>query len=98
MAIDGTWNVTLHSPLGERTATLTLKAAGGALTGTMAAEGGTTEIYDGSVVADMVKWKVNIQNPMPLTLEFSGTVAGDKVSGNVETGAFGGFPFDGTRG
>jgi hypothetical protein len=34
---------------------------------------------------------------MPMTLEHSGTVDGDKISGNVKAGAFGSFPFSGTR-
>ena len=45
-----------------------------------------------------VSWKVSITNPMPLTLTFNGTVDGDKLSGTADTGMFGSFPFEGTRG
>jgi hypothetical protein len=34
---------------------------------------------------------------MPLTLDFNGTVEGDKLSGSVKAGAFGSFPFSGNR-
>jgi hypothetical protein len=34
---------------------------------------------------------------MPLTLDFAGTVDGDKLSGSVKAGAFGSFPFTGSR-
>jgi hypothetical protein len=34
---------------------------------------------------------------MPLTLDFTGTVDGDKLSGSVKAGSFGSFPFTGGR-
>lgn len=70
---------------------------GGTLTGTQGAEGNTAEIFDGSVSGDNVSWKVSITNPMPLTLEFTGTVAGDSISGEMGIGPMGSFPFTGAR-
>jgi hypothetical protein len=97
MAADGTWTITMQTPIGERTSTMTFKEEGATLTGTAAAEGNSTDIYEGSVVADMLKWKVNISNPMPLTLSFSGTISGDNISGEVDSGSFGSWPFSGAR-
>lgn len=97
MAVDGNWNLTMSTPMGERTATVSLKGAGGALTGTQAAEGDSTEIFDGTVNGDDLSWKVSITSPMPLTLEFNGKVAGDKISGDVGIGPMGSFPFTGTK-
>jgi len=34
---------------------------------------------------------------MPLTLDFTGAVDGDTLSGSVKAGSFGSFPFSGTR-
>ena len=34
---------------------------------------------------------------MPLTLEFTGKVAGDSISGDMGVGFMGSFPFTGTR-
>jgi hypothetical protein len=34
---------------------------------------------------------------MPMTLDFNGTVDGDKLTGTVKAGSFGSFPFTGTR-
>jgi len=98
MAVDGTWNIAIETPIGTRQATLNLAASGGALTGTQSADGNTGEITDGKVDGNNVSWKVAITNPMPMTLEFSGTVNGDKISGNANAGAFGALPFSGTRG
>ena len=97
MAVDGNWNLTMSTPMGERKATLSLTAAGGTLTGTQGAEGNSTEIFDGTVNGDNVAWKVSITNPMPLTLDFSGKVAGDSISGDMGIGPMGSFPFTGTR-
>lgn len=97
MAVDGTWNITMSTPMGERNAPLTLKNAGGALTGTMAADGQSTEIFDGTANGDDVAWKVSIVNPMPLTLAFTGKVSGDSISGEMGIGPMGSFPFTGTR-
>lgn len=97
MAVDGTWNLTMETPMGERRSKLTLKSSGGTLTGTQEAEGNTTEIFEGSVNGDDASWKVSITNPMPLTLTFNGSVSGDTISGQADTGMFGSFPFQGTR-
>jgi hypothetical protein len=97
MAVDGNWNLVMSTPMGERKATLNLKSAGGTLTGTQGADGNSTEIFDGTANGDDLTWKVSITNPMPLTLEFSGKVAGDSMSGEMGIGPMGSFSFTGTR-
>jgi len=97
MAADGNWNLTMSTPMGERKATLSLKSSGGTLTGTQGAEGNSTEIFDGTVSGDDVTWNISITNPMPLTLNFTGKVSGDSMSGEVGIGPMGSFPFTGTR-
>jgi hypothetical protein len=97
MAADGNRNLTMSTPMGERKATLSLKSSGGTLTGTQGAEGNSTEIFDGTVSGDDVAWNISITNPMPLTLNFTGKVSGDGMSGEVGIGPMGSFPFTGTR-
>jgi hypothetical protein len=97
MAVDGNWNLTMTTPMGERNATLNLKSSGGALTGTQGADGNSVEIFDGTVSGGDVAWKVSITNPMPLTLSFTGIVLGDSISGEMGIGPMGSFPFTGTR-
>jgi hypothetical protein len=97
MAVDGNWNITMSTPMGERKATLSLTSAGGALTGTQGADGNSGEIFDGTVNGDDVAWKISITNPMPLTLAFTGKVSGDSMSGEMGIGPMGSFPFTGTR-
>ena len=97
MSVDGNWNITMSTPLGERQATLALQSSGATLTGSQGAEGESTEIFDGTVNGGDVAWKVSITNPMPLTLSFTGSVSGNTISGSADTGMFGSFPFQGTR-
>ncbi len=97
MAVDGKWSITVNSPMGAQKADLDLKASGSALTGKQTSPQGSADITDGKADGDKVSWSVAITSPMPMTLEFSGTVSGNAISGSVKAGAFGSFPFSGTR-
>jgi hypothetical protein len=96
-AVDGTWKLVLTTPLGKRNTKLSLKVAGGKLSGRQSADGNSARIFDGEVNGDDVAWKVSITTPMPLTLKFRGTVAGNNISGEVDVGSMGNFPFRGER-
>jgi hypothetical protein len=99
MSADGTWKLSMQTPIGERKSTLALKSAGSAVTGKLTGEeGNSTDIFEGTVSGDRVSFKAAIKNPMPLTLEFSAAVTGDKMSGNVSASGVGSWPFSGTRG
>src|SRR3979411_790644 len=97
MAVDGDWDITMSTPMGERNALLSLKSAGGTLTGTQGADGNSGEIFDGTVDGDDVAWKLSITNPLPLTPAFTGKVAGDNMNGEMGIGVMGSFPFTATR-
>jgi hypothetical protein len=97
MSVDGTWDLTMQTPMGERQSSVTLATSGGGLTGTQTAEGESGEITDGTVSGNAVGWKVAITNPMPLTLEFSGNVTGDDMSGDMSITGFGSWPYTGKR-
>ena len=98
MAVDGKYEIVVNSPMGPQPSTLELKADGATLTGTQSAQGRSQPITDGKVDGNNVSWKTAITQPMPMTLEFSGVVDGDKMSGNVKAGSFGTFKFSGARG
>ena len=83
--------------MGQQKATITLATDGDTLTGTREGQQGTLELKDGAVDGDSVSWKADITNPMPITLEFSATVDGDSLSGDVKLGSFGNASFTGTR-
>ena len=87
--------MSLSTPAGDETLPYGRR---GTLTGSQMADGNTAEIFDGTVNGNQLSWKVSISDPMPLTLEFNGTVDGDEVSGSVTLGNFGSSSFAGTRG
>ena len=98
MSFDGTWNVTINSPMGAQQGTLTLATDGATLTGRMDGAQGGADLEDGAVDGNSATWKASLTSPMPLTLEFSAAVDGDSISGDVKLGAFGNATFEGTRG
>ena len=57
---------------------------------------GSQEV-SGKVDGDTLTWSASITSPMPMTLEFSATVSGDAMTGNVKLGAFGNAPLSGVR-
>lgn len=97
MSVNGIWNIVVNSPMGAQKSTLDLKAEGGTLTGTASGAQGAQEIAEGKSEGETVSWKISVTAPMPMTLEFTGAVAGDTLSGSVKAGAFGSFPFSGER-
>lgn len=98
MAVDGTWRLTVNTPMGAQESTLVLNNSGATPTGTQSA--GSSEgkpIDDLTINGDSVSWKSSITRPMAMTLEFSGTVEGDSMSGKVKLGMFGSQSFSGVR-
>ena len=97
MSADGTWNTTINSPMGAQNGTLTLQTSGATLTGKMSGAQGEIALTDGIVDGNKLTWKAAMTSPMAITLEFSATIDGDKISGNVNLGAFGTASLTGTR-
>ena len=98
MAVDGTWKLTLNTPMGAQESTLTVSSDGATPTATQSAGSGAPRpVDDVKINGDNVSWKASITKPMPMTLEFSGTVNGDSMSGSVKLGMFGSASFSGVR-
>jgi hypothetical protein len=97
MGADGTWNVTLNSPMGAQTMAMELKSAGAALTGSLQGPMGAMDITEGTVDGDNLTWKVSLTQPMEMTLEFTATVDGDEMKGESKMGTFGSAEFTGTK-
>ena len=98
MSVDGTWNLTVQSPMGEEKSVLTLTLDGERLSGTISGAEGTSDLKQAKLAGNVVSWNTGIASPMPLTLEFSGMVEGDAMAGQVKLGMFGNAPFTGARG
>jgi hypothetical protein len=97
MSADGTWKITVQTPMGNQSSTVELQSDGGALTGTQSGNGESGPIYDGSLDGDRATWKVDITRPLALTVTFEATISGDSISGTAEAGMFPPSPFRGSR-
>ncbi|WP_174297813.1 hypothetical protein [Sphingomonas bacterium] len=95
--VDGTWNCTVKSPLGDQRLTMTIATSGTSFSGQAGGAMGSMPI-EGSVAGDVLKWKLSITVPMPMTLDCEATVSGDSLAGEVGAGGFGSFALSGTRG
>ncbi|MEE9432607.1 MAG: hypothetical protein V3V15_00010 [Sphingorhabdus sp.] len=96
-AVDGEYDVTVKSPMGDQNSVLTITSDGDSFTGQMAGSLGSMDIEGGSVEGNTLKWKMDMTVPMPMTLDCTATVDGDAISGEVVAGAFGTMALSGTR-
>ena len=96
-AVDGDWDVTVKSPMGDQKSVLTINSDGGSFTGKMAGSRGSMDIASGSVDGNTISWKMDMTVPMPMTLDCTATVDGDSISGEVKAGAFGSMGLSGSR-
>ena len=95
-AADGTWKTTIKSPMGAQTGTLTITTSGDSFTGKMDTAQGSQDV-SGKVDGDTLTWTSQLTQPMPRSLEFTLTAAGDTLNGSVKAGSFGSFPVEGVR-
>jgi hypothetical protein len=96
-SVDGNWDVTVNSPMGQQNIKMALKAEGDALSGTLAGAMGSTEIKNGKTDGDSFSFEAQITEPFPINIEVEGKIDGDTVAGQVKTQGFGSFPMKGAR-
>jgi hypothetical protein len=98
MAIDGNWELTVDSLMGQQHMTLSVHSVDGTLVGTLTndVEKVTTEVFDGQVSGNDLTWKVKLTK-IKLTLTFTASVDGDVMTGKAKAGMFGSFNVAGKR-
>ena len=98
MSVEGTYNTTVKSPMGDQKGTLTVnRGDGDSWTGTMAGGLGSMDITNGTVSGNTLHWTMDMTVPMPMKLTCEATVDGDTLTGKVNAGAFGDMPLSGER-
>ena len=90
-------DIITNTPMGQQKGVLSIQADGSALVGTLSGAQGSIDIADGKADGNNLSWSAQIQQPMPMKLEFSATVDDDSISGSVKLGMFGSADFAGTR-
>jgi hypothetical protein len=81
-SVDGKWAGEVPGGRGAQQVTLTLKADGGKLTGSMAGgRGGEIPIEEGTIANGMLKFKTKqMGRGGEITLNWSGTLKGDEIA------------------
>src|SRR4029078_10175067 len=91
-SVAGSWELSVDSPQGANTSTLTLKQDGAKLTGELGSAMGSTPVT-GTFSAGSVAITANLDvQGTSLQLGISGKVAADTMTGSVKVGDFGEFP------
>jgi hypothetical protein len=97
MAVDGSYNITVHTRIGDQKRKVTFKTEGNVLNGTSEVPMVGVAAFTGKVNGNVVEWTENVNTPKGLLkVDFKGTADGDKISGQAVS-EFGPSPFDGTR-
>jgi imidazolonepropionase-like amidohydrolase len=89
-AMGGTWNVSVVTPQGANTSTMTITQTGSSFTGQMVSEIGTLQITDGAIDGKHVTWSTTANlGGRSVQITFEGDVDGTRMSGNASLGQLG---------
>jgi hypothetical protein len=94
--IEGKWNITIKTPMGDKTGVLDLRAEGASLTGSLSDAEHYAAITDGKVDGNKLSWSAKITRPMRMNIKFTATVEADRISGAAKH-LLGNATFTGTR-
>jgi hypothetical protein len=94
--VQGKWNITINTPMGERSGVLDLLVTGQTLTGTLSDAEHHVAISDGKIEGNRLSWQAKITKPMRLSFKFTAIVDEDRISGSARH-MLGTATFSGTR-
>jgi hypothetical protein len=96
-SVAGTWELTVESPMGSRTSDAVFTQSGETLGGKMVSQRGEAPLQ-GTIKGDNVAFNLTINaQGQDLTIDYSGKVTGDTMSGTVQFGSFGDGKWTGKR-
>ena len=94
--VQGKWNITIKTPVGDKSGVLELKIEGTRLTGSLSDAEHFAAISDGTVEGNRLSWSAKITKPMRMNFKFTATVEADRISGAAKH-LLGKATFTGTR-
>jgi hypothetical protein len=86
MSVEGTWDLSLSTPIGKIKAAIELLRADGVLTGAAHGAGEEVPLRDVTLEGDQLTWNQSITKPLRLNLAFAVTVDGDTLTGTSKAG------------
>lgn len=97
MSFDGTYKVTVKTPLGKQKGTLTILTAGDVFSGSLETSSGTSNFSGGSISGNELRWQAETKTPMgAFEVAYTATIEGDQISGMAAT-PMGSAPLEGVR-
>lgn len=85
MKIDGSYNLSLNTPVGTQDGSLTLKSDGTSLSGTLTNARGSSAFAGGTITGGAVEFDTKIPTPLGrLKAHVTGKVDGDHFSGDAK--------------
>lgn len=86
MSVEGTWNLSVSTPIGKIKAVVELRDQDGILTGVARGAGEEVPLVDLALDGDRLTWKQAVTKPLRLNLTFDVTVDGDTLQGTSKAG------------
>jgi hypothetical protein len=88
MPVDGTWKLTINTPVGKQHAALELSTKDGTLHGVARDQvhAEEVELVDLTLDGNRLTWAQSITRPLRLNLTFDMTVDGDVMTGTAKAG------------
>ncbi|WP_432113813.1 hypothetical protein [Streptomyces sp. S1] len=86
MSVEGTWNLSVSTPIGTMKAVVELRERDAVLTGVAHGTGEEVPLRDLALDGDRLTWKQSVTKPMRLNLAFDVTVDGDTLRGTSRAG------------
>ncbi|MFD3563014.1 hypothetical protein ACFWVU_25580 [Streptomyces sp. NPDC058686] len=86
MSVEGTWDLSVSTPIGKIKAVVELLRQDGVLTGVAHGTGEEVPLSDITLDGDRLTWKQTVTKPLRLNLAFAVTVSGDILTGTSKAG------------
>jgi hypothetical protein len=84
MTPEGKWNITIKTPMGEKTGVLDLLVDGSKLSGSLSDAEHFAAISEGKVDGNKLTWSAKITKPMRMTFKFTATVDANEIEGSAK--------------
>jgi hypothetical protein len=93
----GSWNVTIHTPIGKMEVVFDITEHEGVIEGVARSDAESVDFVDAVADGNRLKWTQHVTTPMRLTLKFEVDVEGDTMTGTSKAGPFPASKLEGTR-
>ncbi|WP_281974312.1 DJ-1/PfpI family protein [Halobacillus litoralis] len=84
--IEGTWEVTISTPIGEINVTYELEIKDNKLIGIAVTDGDQSELEKTEAIGNRLKWKQQVKKPMKINLNFDVSINGTTLEGQAKAG------------